>query len=128
MTLLKASLLYFALVFGAGFILGPIRILWLIPQVGERSAELMELPFMIAVSYLAARWIVRRFSIPSIRSIRIRVGLMALGLMLISEISLGLWIRGISLNEIFTSRDPVSGTAYYLALALFAALPLLISR
>ena len=30
---LKASLLYFVLVFGTGFILGPIRIIWLIPQV-----------------------------------------------------------------------------------------------
>ena len=128
MTLLKASLLYFALVFGTGFILGPIRILWLIPQVGERSAELMELPLMIAVSYLAARWIVRLFSLPSIRSIRIRVGLLALTLVLISEISLGLWIRGISLSEYFNSRDPVSGTAYYLVLALFAAMPMLVRR
>ncbi len=128
MKLLKASLLYFVLVFGTGFILGTIRTLWVIPQVGERSAELMELPFMIATTYLAARWIVRRFSLASIRSIRIRVGVMALVLMLISEISLGLWIRGISLNEYFSSRDPVSGTAYYSALGLFAAMPMLVSR
>ena len=128
MKLLKASLLYFVLVFGTGFILGPIRIIWLIPQVGERSAELMEVPFMIAATYLAALWIVQRFSLSSTRSIRLRVGVMALVLMLISEISLGLWIRGISLNEYFSSRDPVSGTAYYLALALFAAMPMLVRR
>ena len=30
MQLLKAGATYFALVFGAGFVLGPIRILWLV--------------------------------------------------------------------------------------------------
>jgi len=34
-----AGLLYFALTFGAGFLLGPIRILVLEPRVGVRAAE-----------------------------------------------------------------------------------------
>jgi len=41
MRILKAALAYFALVFGAGFMLGPIRILWVAPRLGERMAELM---------------------------------------------------------------------------------------
>ena len=35
------ALLYFALVFGVGFLRGPVRVLWLAPRVGERGAELM---------------------------------------------------------------------------------------
>ena len=64
MQVLKASALYFVLVFGAGFVLGPIRILWLVPRVGERTAELIEAPIMLVVIVLAARWIARRLAAP----------------------------------------------------------------
>ena len=49
MQILKAGALYFALVFGAGFVLGPIRILWVVPHFGTRLAELMETPIMFVV-------------------------------------------------------------------------------
>lgn len=55
MNVLKAGALYFAIVFGAGFVLGPIRVLWLVPRVGTRVAELMEMPVMLLVSVLSAR-------------------------------------------------------------------------
>jgi hypothetical protein len=42
MKILKAAVAYFAIVFGAGFVLGPIRILLVVPLVGERVAELLE--------------------------------------------------------------------------------------
>jgi hypothetical protein len=38
MQILKAGVLYFALVFGAGFVLGTIRILWIVPSFGTRTA------------------------------------------------------------------------------------------
>ena len=47
MQILKAGVLYFALVFGVGFELGPIRIMWAVPRFGERTAELMETPIML---------------------------------------------------------------------------------
>jgi len=52
--------MYFALVFGAGFMLGPMRILCIAPRLGERTAELLEAPVMLAISILTARWVVRR--------------------------------------------------------------------
>jgi hypothetical protein len=33
MQTLKAGMLYFAIVFGTGFVLGPIRILWAVPAL-----------------------------------------------------------------------------------------------
>jgi hypothetical protein len=39
MRIMKAGMLYLALVFGAGFVLGPIRILWVVPRFGTRTAE-----------------------------------------------------------------------------------------
>ena len=50
MPILKAGVLYFALVFGAGFVLGTVRTIWVVPRVGTRTAELMETPIMLVVT------------------------------------------------------------------------------
>ena len=54
MPTLKAALLYFLTVFGAGFLLGPIRIFLLVPKIGVRAAELIEMPIMLTAIYFAA--------------------------------------------------------------------------
>ena len=71
---------YFLIVFGAGFLLGTIRVLLLLPVLGERAAELLEMPFMLIVIVLAARWIDRRFLAGVDDRGRIVVGLLAFGL------------------------------------------------
>ena len=81
MRVLKAGALYFAAVFGAGFILGPIRILWAVPRFGPRVAELMETPLMLAVIIVAARAIVRRVAIPPAPAPRLGMGGVALALL-----------------------------------------------
>ena len=125
---LKAGVLYFALVFGAGFVLGPIRILWVVPRFGTRMAELMETPIMFAVTIFAARWVLRRLAVPSKPSGRLGMGCIALGFLLVAEFTLVLWLRGLSIREYLATRDPVSGTVYYVMLGVFAIMPLLVSR
>ncbi len=127
MRILKAGLLYFALVFGAGFALGAARTLWVVPRVGARTAELMESPLMLAVTYFAARWIVRRFGLAAAGE-RLGAGVLALGLMLAAELALMLPLRGLSISEYFATLDPVSGTVYYALLGVFALMPLLVAR
>jgi len=128
MQILKAGALYFALVFGAGFVLGPIRILWVVPRVGTRMAELTEAPIMLVVTIISARWIVRRLAVPSTPSSRLGMGGIALGLLLVAEFTPVLWLRGISIGEYLATRDPVSGTVYYAMLGAFAIMPLLVAR
>jgi hypothetical protein len=128
MRLLKAGALYFALVFGAGFVLGPIRILWVVPRVGERTAELMEAPIMLGVIVLAARWIARRVAVPPTPSRLLGVGVVALGLLIVVEFTVVLWLRGLTIGEYFAKRDPVAGTAYIMMLGVFAVMPLLVAR
>jgi hypothetical protein len=128
MEILKAGVLYFALVFGAGFVLGPIRILWVVPRFGTRMAELMETPIMFVVTIVAARWIVRRLAVPSTPSSRLGMGCAAVGLVLVTEFTLVLWLRGLSISECLASRDLVSGTVYYVMLVVFAIMPLLVAR
>jgi nitroimidazol reductase NimA-like FMN-containing flavoprotein (pyridoxamine 5'-phosphate oxidase superfamily) len=127
-TIVKAAVLYFVLVFGAGFLLGPIRILFVVPRLGERVAELLEAPLMLAVIVLAAKWIVRRFQLPPGVIYRLGVGLIAFVLGILFEFTAVLKLRGLTLTEYFQTRDPVSGTIYYIALILFAVMPLLVRR
>ena len=42
---------------------------------------------------------------------------------MLADIGVGMALRGLSLAEIFTDRDPVSGTAFYLALVFCALAP-----
>jgi hypothetical protein len=125
---LKAGLLYFALTFGAGFVLGPLRILFLVPRIGERAAELVELPLMICVTWLAARWSTRRLAVPPAAGPRLGMGCLALVLMLVAEFWLVLNLRGLTIDQYFATRDPVSGAAYYAALVVMTILPLLVER
>lgn len=128
MNLLKSALLYFAIVFGAGFALALIRIPLLVPQFGVRIAELIEMPLMLLVIFFAARWIVRRMRAPATRAARLAVGSIALGLLLLTEFTVVLWMQGLSLREAIFNRDPVSGAAYAVSLVVFAVMPLLVLR
>ena len=89
-----------------------MRVLWLAPRMGVRAAELVEMPFMLIAIYFAARFVVRSFRPAS--SARIRIGWIALAMLLAAEVSLGVLLRGSSPLQMLFDRDPVSGTAYYL--------------
>jgi hypothetical protein len=128
MQILKAGVLYFLFVFGAGFVLGPIRILLVVPRLGTRVAELLEAPIMFVIAIVAARQIVRRLAVPLKPSSRLGMGGIALGLMLIAEFTLVLWLRGLSIREYLAGRDAVAGTVYYVMLAAFAIMPFLVAR
>jgi len=54
------------------------------------------------------------------------MGCIALALLLVAEFGLVLWLRGLSIREYLATRDPVSGTVYYVMLAVFAVMPLLV--
>lgn len=124
MRILTAPLIYFSLVFTTGFVLAMIRIPFLVPRLGERWAELIELPFMVLASFLVARWLVRRFGLVSGRACLV-TGVVALLLMLCAESALML-LQGQTVSDYLQGRDPVSGVAYLLSLVLFALMPLLV--
>ena len=128
MRTLKAGALYFALVFGAGFVLGIPRVLWVVPRLGARAAELIKSPIMLVVIIFAARWVARRFALPPTLAARLGPGFMALGLMLAAEFTVVLKVRGLTLAQYIAGRDPVAGTVYILMLLAFALMPLAVAR
>jgi hypothetical protein len=141
----KAGAIYFAFVFGAGFMLGTIRVLWLVPAVGTRTAELLEMPVMFTVIILSARWVVRHFGEamglgticaqrPSGRSDKwfltpwLGIGGIALALILTLDFTAVLWFRGLSFSQYIEAFDPVAGTAYFVMLGVFAVMPFVVAR
>jgi hypothetical protein len=124
--LVRLALAYFGLVFAVGFALGVARVLWLVPRLGERAAELLEVPVMIAVSYLAARALfARRADVPG-PSEAAAAGLLALGLLLSVELTVVLTLRDLTWQEYLAGRDPVAGAVYLASLVLFAVMPVLV--
>jgi hypothetical protein len=120
---LKAAGIYFAIVFGAGFVLGTLRVLLLLPRFGTRAAELMEMPFMFIAIMLGARLTARRFRLHTSPPMSIVVGMVALCLVVMLELTVVLWLRGMTFSNYLTERDPISSTVYYLMLLIFGVMP-----
>lgn len=119
----KVSLIYFGVVFGIGFILGMIRVPFIVPALGERTAEIIELPFMLGAVYFAARWIIYRYGLWSDITVAFAIGALSALFLLLIEFSVVLWLRGFTVREFLESRDPVAAVLYYLAVGLFALIP-----
>ena len=102
--ILRAGLAYWAVVFALGFVLGTVRVLWLAPLVGPIPATLIELPVMLAASWLASGWLVRHYGISG-RASGLAVGLAAFTLLMLAEMALAgalsgetpaQWLAGLS--------------------------------
>lgn len=120
--------IYFLIVFAVGFVLGVVRTLWLVPRVGVRWAELLEIPVMLVVIYWAARWVSLRFRLGDHRQpVQAGVGLVGLLLLVGAEFGLAFQLGGQSPAEYVASHDLVSGTAYALSLLLFGFMPALLT-
>jgi hypothetical protein len=126
--LLKPAAIYFAVVFAAGFLLGTIRILLIVPRIGVRAAELIETPVMLLVSAFVARWILRQF--PNIRGSAdsLAVGLIAVVLLLAAELAVGIFLFHLSITDALVKTDPVLAVAYYCTLCLYSLLPFILRK
>ena len=122
---IRAGLVYFALVLGAGFALGTVRVPFIVPRIGERWAELAEMPIMAAVIFFAAGYVLRRFPEVRFRGRSLVVGLLALTLAVCAELGLAVALQSQTLGEYLNSRDRVSGSVYLAMLVVFALMPML---
>lgn len=121
--MIRASFLYFALVMGAGFLLGSVRVLFVVPHLGERWAELAEMPIMAMVIFVAAGYILRRYPEVQTRGRALVVGFTALALSVSAELVLAVVLQSQSLAEYLASRDKISGSVYLVMLVAFALMP-----
>ena len=103
--------------------LGAFRVPFLVPRIGERWAELAEMPIMATVIFLGAGYILRRFPEICRPGRSLMAGVLALVLTVGAEIGLATVLQDQTLAEFISSRDRVSGSVYVALLLVFAVMP-----
>jgi len=98
-TAVKAGSAYFGIVFGAGFVLGVLRYLVVAPAVGERTAVLIEMPVILAVSWVVSRWLVGWFGVRGALGPRLVMGAVAFGVLMGAEAGLAVFGFGRTLAQ-----------------------------
>lgn len=95
----KAGAVYALIVFLIGFALGTIRVLLIVPRLGESAAVLLETPFMLAASWFVCRWCVDWLDVPRRIGPRCLMGGVAFVVLMTAEFVLGRLVLGRSLTE-----------------------------
>jgi hypothetical protein len=128
MQILISAVLYFLIVFGVGFALGPIRVFWLEPALGQTIAVLCETPFLLAAMVLAASWVPAKLNLTRRPAPLLAMGIGALLLQQIADFTVGSSLRGLSAKDQIAYFATPAGMIYAVALLLFALMPLLVAR
>lgn len=87
---LQAGALYFILVFAIGFVLGTIRFLVVVPEVGELLAVLIELPILLTLAWVISARVIVKTRVPRRLGPRLIVGASAFLLLLSAEFVLSI--------------------------------------
>ncbi|MGJ3265330.1 MAG: hypothetical protein ACFE0R_19075 [Salinarimonas sp.] len=125
---LLAGLAYFALVFVAGFALGTLRAFVLTPALGHVGAVLVELPVIIAIAAITARWLVRRLAVPPALGPRAAMGALAFGLLMLAELGLSVFLFGRTPSEHWATYTTLPAQLGLVGQVAFALLPLFVAR
>lgn len=124
---LLAGSAYFAVVFAAAFAFGAVRTFWVEPRVGETWAVAAEAPLLVAVMYLAARFVMSRLRPPTGAGALLGVGLFGLLLQQLAEFALVI-AAGETVQSHLAYLTTAAGMIYLSALCVFVLLPLVMWR
>jgi hypothetical protein len=121
MQTIKAALAYWGAVFALAFVIGALRVTWLAPRIGETGAVLIEVPVILAASWIAARWALSRFAIGSAGQAS-AMGALAFALLMASEALLAL-LLGSSLWEWLYAMTRIPGAVGLAGQVVFGVMP-----
>jgi len=123
MKILVAALLYFAIVFGTGFAVGPWRVLYVEPHVGTTVGVLIEAPILIVAMLVGAKCALRWSGITKSSSALLLVGVVALALQQIADIAVGGLLRGMTVGDHVRHFATTPGMIYGALLMVFLFAP-----
>lgn len=121
-----AAFRYFAIVFALGFALGTIRTLVIAPRVGETAAVLMELPLMLAASWIVAHRLVRRTGLAA--GTALAMGALAFLLLMFAEAALATTLGNQTLIGWFAGLFLTPGWIGLAGQVAFGAFPFVAAR
>tara|TARA_R110000868_G_scaffold58025_6_gene178993 strand:+ start:9832 stop:10242 length:411 start_codon:yes stop_codon:yes gene_type:complete len=122
---IKAALVYFFAVFAAGFLLGTVRVLFLVPKLGELPAVLLEIPLILTISWFVCRMVTTRVPVGEGIGARLAMGANAFVLLMVVEWALGVFAFGRSPAEIAAAYGEAAGLIGLMGQVGFALIPLL---
>lgn len=126
--IVHSALIYWGIVFALGFALGTVRVLVVIPRLGsETLAVALELPLMLAGSWIAARWLIRRKG-PFTTVERALLGGLAFAILMVAEAALAGILFGETLSAWIASLTTLPGLLGLSGQVVFAAMPLLVGK
>lgn len=120
-----AGLAYFAIVFAAGFALGAIRVVLLIPRIGETAAVLIELPVILTVAWIACSWLVTAFDVPRQSGPRLLMGGAAFLTLMCAELGLSVLAFGRTAIDHLDQYHTIHGLLGLAGQVMFGLFPLM---
>jgi hypothetical protein len=90
--ILKPALVYFAVVFAAAFAFGALRVTLIAPQIGALAAVTLEVPLILALSWLVAGQVLRRW--PMTQGQALAMGGLAFAFLMLAEFALAYLLSG----------------------------------
>ena len=121
----KAGLLYCAVVFAAGFVLGAMRTFWVAPLSGEFVAVALEAPVLLAVAWSVSGWIVKRLEVSESFLDRLIMGGVALATLVATEAVIAFTAGGPTLTHYYLVSGQSGLLLGLLAQLAFAVFPIL---
>ncbi|MCP2669954.1 hypothetical protein NHF40_03330 [Maricaulaceae bacterium EIL42A08] len=118
-----AGFAYVVVIFALGFALGTVRVLILVPAIGETVAVFLELPVMLAACWVVAGFLTRRFIKPGHGSAGVMMGAVAFALLMIAELVVAVSVFDRSLSEQLAHWLTVAGAAGLSGQIAFAVFP-----
>jgi hypothetical protein len=115
-------------VFALGFVLGALRETVVAPRLGALAAVLIEVPAMLAASYAAARFLVRRLAVPDGAAPRLAMGGLAFALLMLAETLVGVLLMGRSPGDQLAAYAQPREAVGLAAQIGFALIPLIAGR
>lgn len=125
MAAFHAGLVYGAVIFALGFVLGTVRELWLAPLLGRDAVVLFEGPLILLAAWFLAWWLIRGHGVPGLAGQRLLMGAVGLALGMAGEMAVAVFGFGRTLAMQLSIYATTQGMLELMPQVAFGLLPLL---